>query len=190
MSRRDTGRGMRDTGYGMRDARCGIRDTRCGKRETGCGIRDEENGMKTVRNSVLGIVGAGYSNDLIAGQMSYRNLEIWKCARNLSIRVHEMSLTLPRFELYEEGSQIRRSAKSIRTNIVEGYGRRRYKADFIRFLVYAHSSTDETIDHLETLWETGSLASEGTFKSLSAEADILGRKLNTFIKAVEKDHQV
>jgi len=44
-----------------------------------------------------------------------------------------MSLTLPRFELYETGSQIRRSSKSIRSNIVEGYGRRRYKFDYIRF---------------------------------------------------------
>jgi len=41
---------------------------------------------------------------------------------------------LPKFEMYEEGSQIRRSAKSVAANIVEGYGRRRYKQEFIRFL--------------------------------------------------------
>jgi len=35
---------------------------------------------------------------------------------------------LPRFEMYEEGAQIRRSAKSIVANIVEGFGMRRYKA--------------------------------------------------------------
>src|ERR1700720_4083624 len=35
---------------------------------------------------------------------------------------------LPKFEIYEEGSRIRRSVKSIRSNIVEGYGRRRYLA--------------------------------------------------------------
>jgi len=37
---------------------------------------------------------------------------------------------LPKFEMYEEGSQIRRSSKSVRTNIVEGYGRRNYKLDY------------------------------------------------------------
>ncbi|WP_245539737.1 four helix bundle protein [Psychroflexus tropicus] len=46
--------------------------------------------------------------------------------------------------------------KSVRSNIVEGYGRRRYKNDHIRFIVYALSSNDETVDHLEMLYETGS----------------------------------
>ncbi len=60
--------------------------------------------------------------------MSYRNLEIWQLARELVIEIHKMSVTkLPSFELYEEGSQIRRSVKSVKSNIVEGYGRRRYK---------------------------------------------------------------
>ncbi len=44
-----------------------------------------------------------------------------------------MSMTLPKFELYEEGSQIRRSAKAVTSLIVEGYGRRRYKQDFIKY---------------------------------------------------------
>jgi four helix bundle protein len=56
--------------------------------------------------------------------MSYRKLTIWQMARELVIDIHKMTLTqLPQFELYEEGSQIRRSSKSIKSNIVEGYGR-------------------------------------------------------------------
>ncbi len=47
--------------------------------------------------------------------------------------------------------------KSVKSNIVEGYGRRKYKMEFIRFLIFSISSLDETIDHLETLAETGSL---------------------------------
>ena len=31
---------------------------------------------------------------------------------------------LPKFEMYEEGSQIRRSSKAVASNIVEGFGRR------------------------------------------------------------------
>jgi four helix bundle protein len=93
--------------------------------------------------------------------MNYRDLEVWKLARQASISIHRMTLEdLPKFEMYEEGSQIRRSVKSVRSNIVEGYGRRRYKQEFIRFLIFAHASCDETIDHLETLFETGSLTSE------------------------------
>ncbi len=121
--------------------------------------------------------------------MSYRDLDIWKLAREAAIGVHRMTIReLPKFEFYEEGSQIRRSVKSIRSNIVEGYGRRRYKQEFIRFLVFAHASCDETIDHLEGLFETGSLTNEETFRGLQAQLDLLGRKLNVFIQGVEREH--
>lgn len=69
------------------------------------------------------------------------------------IDIHKMTLEkLPKFEIYEEGNQIRKSSKSVKSTIVEGYGRRRYKQEFIRFLNYAIASNDETIDHLETLF--------------------------------------
>lgn len=121
---------------------------------------------------------------------SYRELDIWKLARELSIDVHSMTLTkLPKFELYEEGSQIRRSSKSIRSNIVEGFGRRRYKGDFIRFSTFAQASCDETIDHLDTLFETGSLSSETLYRDLSDRYDILGKKINRFLQSVERNHR-
>ena len=86
--------------------------------------------------------------------------------KSLTIDVHKMTLKLPRFEMYEEASQIRRSMKSVRSNIVEGYGRRRYKNDYIRFIVYALSSNDETVDHLETLYETESLKDKALYEDL------------------------
>jgi four helix bundle protein len=122
--------------------------------------------------------------------MSYRDREIWKLARQLAIAVHRMTLqNLPKFEMYEEASQIRRSAKSICSNIVEDYGRRRYKQEFIRFLIFAHASCDETIDHLEMLFETGSLTNEVLYRDLSAQLDLRGRKLNVFIDSVEPSHR-
>src|ERR1700677_3509838 len=97
----------------------------------------------------------------------YKDLEVWKISRGLSAAVHQMTLhELPKFELYETGSQIRRSSKSIRSNIVEGYGRRRYKQEFIHFLTFVLASCDETADHIETLHETGSLTNEETYKQL------------------------
>jgi four helix bundle protein len=97
--------------------------------------------------------------------------------------------SLPKYEMYEVGSQIRRSIKSVRSNIVEGYGRRRYKRDFIRFLTYALSSCDETRDHLEVLHETGSLADNQTYTTLARSLEELGKKLNNFIASVERDHR-
>ena len=119
-------------------------------------------------------------------KMSYRNLEIWRLARQAAVEIHKMSLSeLPKFELYEEGSQIRRSSKSVVANIVEGYGRRRYKIDYIRFLIFALASCDETREHLETMRETGSLRNEEISNRLESLIDELGRKLNPFIQSVE-----
>jgi four helix bundle protein len=120
--------------------------------------------------------------------MNYKDLEVWQIARELSIEIHKMTLNFPKFEMYEEGSQIRRSSKSIRSNIVEGYGRRRYKNEFIKFIIYAIASTDETIDHLETLFETESLQDEVLFKSLLGKSNLLGKKLIKFLDSVEKQH--
>lgn len=120
--------------------------------------------------------------------MSYKNLEIWQEAKMLSIEIHELTFKLPKFEQFEEAQQIRRSSKSVRSNIVEGYGRRAYKQDYIRFLIMAQASNDETIDHLEILVETKSMIDLDLYNDLHARLEVLGRKINNFIKAVERQH--
>jgi len=122
--------------------------------------------------------------------MSYKKLVIWQEARKIVLDIHKMTLNeVPRFELYEEGSQIRRSMKSVKSNIVEGYGRRRYKQEFIRFLTYSLASCDETTDHLETLYETESLNNEALYQDLHKRLQTLGKKINLFIQSVEKEHR-
>ncbi len=119
---------------------------------------------------------------------SYKDLDIYKKAHKLAIEVHQMSLKLPKFEMFEEGSQIRRSSKSVKSNIVEGFGRRRYKQEFIKFLTYSLASCDETMDHLRTLYETNSLNDEDGYHYFCEEYDHLGRMINNFVKSVENTH--
>ncbi len=120
---------------------------------------------------------------------SYRDLGIWKMGHELAVAVHKMTLQkLPKFEMYEEGSQIRRSSKSIPSNIVEGFGRRRYKNEFIKFLNYSLASCDETREHLELIYETGSLADQTIFNDLAKRYDILGRMINNFLQTVIVEH--
>jgi four helix bundle protein len=122
--------------------------------------------------------------------MKYEDLEIWKIADELVIKIHQLTLyDIPKFEMYETGSQIRRSMKSVKSNIVEGYGRRQYKQEFLRFLVIAQASNDETIDHLKTLWSTGSILDKAKYEEYLDKLDALGRKLNLFIAAVKRDHR-
>lgn len=120
--------------------------------------------------------------------MSYKKLEVWQLARELSIEIHAMSLMLPKFEQFEEAQQIRRSSKSVRSAIVEGYGRRLYKADYIKFIIYSLSSNDETIDHLEILFETKSLIDIELYNRLYLKATLLGKKLNNFHRAIQDQH--
>jgi four helix bundle protein len=116
---------------------------------------------------------------------SYKDLDIYKMALDLFYEVHPASLLLPKYELYELGSQLRRSSDSVISNIVEGYGRKRYKVEFIRFLVISHSSCLETKEHLEKI--------NHLYKGLIPDVlkyrddyDILGAKIFTFIKYVEE----
>jgi four helix bundle protein len=122
--------------------------------------------------------------------MGYKDLEIWKIANELVNDIHAMTLRdLPKFEMYETGNQIRRSVKSVKSNIVEGYGRRNYKHEFLHFLTIAIASNDETLDHFETLFQTNSLKDKEKYEKLHDRIDELGRKLNLFIKSVENQHK-
>ena len=119
---------------------------------------------------------------------SYRDLAVYRLAHRLGVESHRFSLRLPKFELYETGQQLRRASKSISANIVEGYGRRRYKADFIRFLGISHSSCDETIEWLEYVRECHpALADEAL--QLIADYKELGRSVYRFLEAVQSEHR-
>lgn len=119
---------------------------------------------------------------------SYRDLEIYQESKRLAIEIHALSLTLPKFELYEEGSQVRRSSKAVTAMIVEGYARNRYKKDYIKYLVYAHSECDETILHLEFLHDTGSFTDGTQYQKLRSEYMMLSRKINTFTQWVAEKY--
>jgi four helix bundle protein len=121
--------------------------------------------------------------------MNYRNLEVWQLARGLVVEIHDKTLRkLPKLEVFEEASQIRRAIKSVKSNIVEGYGRRRYKQEFVRYVSYALASCDETVDHLDALVATKSLTDSAIAEQLNAKLDELGRKLNLFLRSIERRH--
>ncbi len=117
---------------------------------------------------------------------SYKDLDIYKIGLDLFYQTHPASLKLPNYEMYELGSQLRRSSDSVISNIVEGYGRRKYKADFIRFLVFSHSSCLETINHLEKLTHLYP-PPQNIYQSLYSKYEELGGKIFNFIKYVEQN---
>jgi four helix bundle protein len=113
---------------------------------------------------------------------NYHDLQIYAESKQLAIDIHKITLTLPKFELYEEGSQIRRSSKSVTSTIVEGYGRRKYKADFLKYLIYAHAECDETMIHLDFLFETHSLIDKDVYTELKSRYEALSKKINRYMQ--------
>jgi four helix bundle protein len=115
---------------------------------------------------------------------SYRDLEIYQIAFDLAVRIRERTLKLPNPDRYEVGGQIRRSSQSTKDTIVEGYGRRRYKPDFIKFLVYGYPSNLEA--HSQAEFINASYPNEG-WDIIALELDALGIKIHNFISYVEKN---
>jgi four helix bundle protein len=78
---------------------------------------------------------------------TFENLEAYKFSREFRRAMYRVSRALPKFEMYELGSQIRRAAVSLTNNIAEGHGRFHYP-DQIRFMLQARGSLEELLDDL------------------------------------------
>ena len=74
---------------------------------------------------------------------TFRDLDAWKAAHELTLAVYRLTRGFPKDELFGVTSQVRRSAMSIPANIAEGFGRQGPK-EFLRFIRIANGSLQET----------------------------------------------
>jgi four helix bundle protein len=79
---------------------------------------------------------------------SYRELQVWQRAMELTVSVYRLTRDFPREEQYGLTAQIRRSAVSIPSNIAEGQGRLS-TGEFRQFLAIARGSNCEVQTQLE-----------------------------------------
>ncbi len=120
----------------------------------------------------------------------HEQLAVYRLAHELAVRVHALSLRLPAHEAYEEACQIRRSSKSVSSQIVEGHALRTYKRDYVRYLHRAYGSSEETIEHVNFLLETGSAARDrADWLDVLARYEELTRKLYNYAQAVLAHHR-
>ena len=52
---------------------------------------------------------------------SFEDLEVNQKLSGLHLDIHKLTLTFPKFELHELGSQLRRSSNSVPANLAEGW---------------------------------------------------------------------
>jgi four helix bundle protein len=114
---------------------------------------------------------------------TYKDLNVFERAYRLALKVHNLSLKLPKELQYDLADQIRRSSRSIPSNIAEGYSRNKSLKDKINFLKSALGSNEEMIFNLRFLKDV-ELISEEEFEELHKEYVICGKQLNRLIKSL------
>ncbi len=111
---------------------------------------------------------------------TFKNIVVWQKAHEIVLDIYKITKSFPSAEMYGLTSQLRRSAASIATNIVEGYKRRSDK-DFAHFLNMADGSLEETKYHILLAYDLKYM-DKNNYESLSKLADEIGKMLYGFQK--------
>ena len=114
---------------------------------------------------------------------TFKNIKVWQKAHELVLEIYKLTTNFPLSERYGLTSQIRRSAVSIPTNIVEGYKRRSDK-EFAHFLNIADASLEETKYHL-LLGNDLKYINNGDYERLIVGAEEVGRMLYGLQKSLK-----
>ncbi len=91
---------------------------------------------------------------------SFRELEVYSKAKNVSRAVFELSKGFPKQETYSMTDQIRRASRSIGAQIAEAWAKRRYERHFVSKLSDADAEQMETQHWLDVAITCGYLAKE------------------------------
>lgn len=91
---------------------------------------------------------------------SYRELRVYQAAIEAAMKIFELTKTFPKEEVYSMTDQMRRSSRSVCSNIGEAWRRRRYKAAFIAQLNDSETEATETQVWLELAYRSGYISQE------------------------------
>ena|SRR3990167_8934788 len=96
---------------------------------------------------------------------SVRDLEVYKIAFETAMEIYNISKEFPQEEKYSLIDQIRRSSRSVCTNLAEAWRKRKYIAVFINKLSDAQAEAGETQTWLEFALKCKYM-DEGLFRGL------------------------
>lgn len=91
---------------------------------------------------------------------TYRDLEVFQESYSAALEISKLTKRFPPFENLELGRQIRKAARSIPANIVEGWAKRNSAEEFKRYLQIAVGSCDEAKLWLEMGKDEGYIPEE------------------------------
>jgi len=91
--------------------------------------------------------------------MQVEDLEVYKRLFNLALEVHEITLSFPKFEMYELGSQLRRSSNSAPANLAEGFDNKHINI-YLECISRSQAEIRETKHHLKIAHKKGYISKE------------------------------
>lgn len=116
---------------------------------------------------------------------TFRDLTAYKKAFALAMEIFTLSKKFPAEEKYSLTDQVRRSSRSVCSNIGESYRKRKYQAHFVS------KATDADMENTETrVWLDFALAcgyiTKSIWDDLESKAEEVGKLLNHMIENPEK----
>lgn len=112
---------------------------------------------------------------------TYRDLNVFRESYQLALDVSRATRLLPSHEQFELGRQLRRAARSIPVNIVEGWAKRASPQEFKRYLQIAIGSCEECKFWLEMGRDEGYFKVE-TCEEFGNRFNVVGAMLRSLWK--------
>lgn len=91
---------------------------------------------------------------------SFRELRVYNAAVEAAMKIFKITKSFPKEEIYSMTDQMKRTSRSVCTNIGESWRRRRYKAAFISKLNDSETEATETQVWLELAFRSGYITRE------------------------------
>ena len=111
---------------------------------------------------------------------SAKDLEVYKKAYALSMEIFRLSKSWPSDEKYSLTDQVRRSSRSVCSNLREAWAKRRYEAHFISKLSDCDGENSETDTWLDYAFDCGYI-SEEKHAELTHDAIGVGKMLGSML---------
>ncbi|MDZ7336955.1 MAG: four helix bundle protein [candidate division KSB1 bacterium] len=116
---------------------------------------------------------------------THRELEVYQMAFEAAMRIFELTKRFPKEETYSLVDQMRRSSRSVCSNIAEAWRKRRYEAAFVSKLNDAEAEAAETQVWLEFAAKCGYLEAEVARELYVTYDHILGKLVSMVVRPEE-----
>jgi four helix bundle protein len=115
----------------------------------------------------------------------FRDLDVYQIAFQAAMKIFTITKQFPAEEKYSLTDQIRRSSRSVCSNIAEGWRKRKYKAVFVNKLTDSMQEASETQTWLE-FSNACSYIDNNSFDELDSEYEKIIKMLNSMEINAEK----